>query len=94
MNERESDEWNCLMPFWIDTEAYSDRDRLMFVAGVEFEMVSRLLEEGWTGTRPIHRENESRVRMMAAKMKIPGVHIRQHEGYEGCETWSDLEVLQ
>lgn len=44
-------------PFWIDTEGYSDRDRLMFVAGVEFQMIREELEVG--GARPIHRENET-----------------------------------
>ena len=32
------------MPFWIDTDAYTDRDREMFVAGVEFQPVQPLIE--------------------------------------------------
>jgi hypothetical protein len=62
-------EYKCVMPFWIDTEAYSDRDREMFVCGVEFEMLRvELLNIHRTVTRTIHVENESRTRMMACKL--------------------------
>lgn len=88
-----SDEYGLLMPFWIDTDGYTDRDREMFTCGVEFEMVRQQLTTGWRGSRPIHRENESRLRMMAGKLGVP-VNITQHEGYEGCETWSDLAVQE
>jgi hypothetical protein len=56
------------MPFWIDTDAYSDRDREMFVAGVEFEMIYCQLEAGGPFKRTIHRENESRTRMMCGRL--------------------------
>ena len=57
------------MPFWIDTEAYSDRDRKMFVCGVEFAMLMRELQQSpETVLRTIHTENESRARMMAHKL--------------------------
>lgn len=64
-----SDDYELAMPFWIDTDAYTDRDRMMFVAGVEFAMLRRALEGGeqFEG-HPIHRENESRVRLMAARL--------------------------
>ena len=45
-----SDEYSLLMPFWIDTDGYTDRDREMFVCGVEFQMVTELLKDGWTGS--------------------------------------------
>ncbi len=61
--------YDLVMPFWIDTDAYSDRDRLMFVAGVEFEMLRRELQTGSPVCRTIHVENESRARMMAAHLK-------------------------
>lgn len=85
-------EWSCEMPFWIDTEAYSDRDRMMFVCGVEFEMIrNRIRNEERGVTIPIHRENESRIRMMCARLGVP-CEISQHDVYEGCETWSDLSL--
>lgn len=62
------DQHELLMPFWIDTEAYSDRDRQMFACGVEFEMLRRELQEPETVQRTIHTENESRARMMAHKL--------------------------
>ena len=87
----EQNEWGLVQSYYIDTDAYTDLDRQMFVCGAEFEMVSNLLSEGWTGDRPIHRENESRIRMLCGRV---GVHceIDQHEGYDGCETWSTLRI--
>lgn len=84
-------EYESLMPFWIDTDAYSKWDREMFVCGFEFGQIYRLVSEGWRGTRPIHRENESRFRMMCAHLGV-ACRIDPHEDYEGCETWSDLSV--
>jgi hypothetical protein len=64
----ESREFGLVCSFWIDTPAYSDRDRMMFVAGVEFQMVFDLVQETAEKiARTIHRENESRIRMMCAK---------------------------
>lgn len=83
--------YECEMPFWIDTNAYTDRDRLMFVAGSEFTMIYDLLKSGWRGTRVLHRENESRVRMMCGRLGLKCT-VRQHEGYEGCDEWSELIV--
>lgn len=34
-----SAEFQPVMSFWIDTDGYSDRDRMMFVCGVEFQMI-------------------------------------------------------
>jgi len=84
-------EWEIALPFWIDTEAYSDRDRLLFVAGYEFALIVRALEAGDGVQRPIHRENESRARMLAGRFKR-SCTITPHVGYEGCETWSDLVI--
>ena len=63
-----SGEYEILMPFWIDTEAYSDRDKEMFVCGVEFEMLRQELTKPKTVLRTIHIENSSRARMMAHKL--------------------------
>lgn len=87
----EPNEYGLVTSFWIDTDGYTDRDREMFCAGVEFDMILRLLEDGWEGTRVLRRENETRVRLLCAKRRIP-CRIDQHEGYEGCETWSQLFV--
>lgn len=88
----EDRDYSMIMPFWIDTSGYTGRDREMFVCGVEFNMVYEQLKTGWSGSRPIHRENESRIRMMCGKMRVD-CKITPHEGYEGCETWSDLDVF-
>lgn len=80
--------WDLVTPFWIDTDGYTDRDREMFCAGVEFQMICRLLDDGWEGTRPMRRENESRVRMLCAKRGV----VCQIEQHGGCETWSQLTV--
>src|SRR5690242_16551768 len=87
----EDAEYGLVMPFWIDTDGYSDRDRLMFCAGVEFEMVRQQLKSGWRGMRLIHRENESRLRLMCGKLGVR-CSVSQHSGYEGCDVWSDMTV--
>lgn len=64
-------EFGLVTPFWIDTDAYTDRDRQMFVCGVEFEMVRQLLEAGcWQHQRTIHTENESRIRMLCGRYPV------------------------
>jgi len=85
-------EFEMVMPFWIDTDAYSQRDREMFTAGVEFEQVRQHFSNpSFTGTT-ILRENESRIRMMAG-------HLGRAVKISPCEpehdpdgTWSYLEV--
>ena len=64
-------EYGMVQPFWIDTDAYTDRDRQMFVCGVEFEMVHQLLEAGvFDHQRKIPTENESRLRMLCGRYPI------------------------
>ncbi len=79
------------IPFWIDTDGYSDRDRLMFVAGFEFAKIVRVLEREEPYDGPIHRENESRIRLLCSKFGRT-CQIEPHFGYRGCETWSQLVV--
>jgi len=69
-------EYVCKMPFWIDTDAYSDRDRQMFVCGAEFMLLITELEV-LAGVGPlsgiervIHKENESRARMACGRMRL------------------------
>ena len=95
-NKSEDDqEYGLIQSFFIDTDAYTDRDREMFVCGAEFEQIREEMNLGilrTIGRKPIHRENESRIRMMLAKKNIT-FRITPHVGYEGCETWSELEIL-
>ena len=79
-------------PYWIDTDGYTGRDRLMFVCGVEFEMVLALLRAGEPIDRPIRRENESRIRMLCARHKKPCTITTGCDPENPSETWSRLEV--
>ena len=80
--------YELLVPFWIDTDGYSDRDREMFVCGVEYYMVYQDLKKPEQSTRPIHVENESRIRMLAAKMNRK-VRLQRY-----CDEWTTLTVLE
>lgn len=79
--------YGLVTPFWIDTEAYSDRDRLMFCCGVEFEMVRREIESGGPIDRAVHKENESRLRMLCGRSGLPCQITDLGDG-----TWSRLEA--
>lgn len=79
-------EYEPLMSFWIDTDAYSDRDREMFVCGVEFQMIYAAIESARGWCQCIHTENESRVRMMCAKLGVPVKMSRV------CDTWTHCEI--
>lgn len=59
-DSEEGQQWGLVMPFWIDTEAYSQRDREMFVAGFEFNTVCEMLKNDGEHRATVHRENESR----------------------------------
>lgn len=83
--------FNILMPFWIDTDGYTDRDREMFVCGVEFMRIYDLVKQRKGVFQPIHRENASRVRMLCGQLQVPCT-ITPHGGYDGCETWAELEI--
>jgi hypothetical protein len=83
------DEWSCFMPFWIDTEAYSDRDREMFTCGVEFGSVFNALRRGDGYSGPIHTENSSRVRMMCGRIGIQAMIKQMEPPYE---MWSECDI--
>jgi hypothetical protein len=85
-----SHEYECVLPFYIDTEGYSDRDRLMFVCGFEICQLVDQIKAGYRGARelPIHTENASRVRMMG---KYLGVKIETRDS--GTEGWTWIEVI-
>lgn len=79
-------EYIPVMPFWIDTPGYTDRDRLMFVCGVEFQMIYETIKDKRDWSQCIHSENESRVRMMCRKLGVP-VNMQRH-----CDTWTHCEI--
>lgn len=81
----ENENFEIEMPFWIDTDAYSDRDRLMFTCGVEFQMVYRAVSNKDDWYQVIHNENESRVRMMCGKLGVPVKITRICDTYSNCE---------
>ncbi len=85
--------YESVIPFWIDVDAYSDRDRLMFTCGAEYWRVWQLLILGFVGDKMIHRENESRVRMMCGQLGVK-CDITSDEGYDGCECWSTLTIKE
>lgn len=76
------------MPFWIDTDAYSDRDRLMFCCGVEFEMLRKQFQAGSPIKTTIHRDNESRVRMMAGRFHRSVRIVSCETDHDPDGTWS------
>jgi hypothetical protein len=84
--ESEEAEYGMVMSLWIDTDGYSDRDREMFVCGVEFQMIYATIKDKRDWCQCIHAENESRVRMMCAKLGVPVKMERS------CDTWTHCEI--
>lgn len=74
------------MSFWVDTDGYSDREREMFVAGVEFQMVYDSVSRGLGWNQCIRSENAPRVRMMCAKL---GVSFALRDEQHG---WIQLDI--
>jgi len=79
-------EFHPVMPFWIDTDGYTDRDREMFVCGVEYDMVYRSVLSGHGWNQAIHNENTTRIRLMLGKLKA------RYRLERVDECWSILEV--
>lgn len=82
----EDHEYNLVLPFYIDTDGYTDRDREMFVCGFEFNSIYQSIQRKDDWHQPIHTENASRVRMMCGKLGVP-VKLTPI-----CETWTDCEI--
>ena len=82
-----NEDYSLIMSFWIDTDGYCQRDRQMFVAGVEFQMVFQAIQNGTGWNQCIHAENSSRVRMMCAKLKCPF-----SLGDVGMDEWVQLTI--
>jgi hypothetical protein len=82
----EDAEYGMVTSFWIDTDGYSDRDRDMFICGVEFNMIYETIKDKRDWCQCIHAENESRVRMMCGKLGFP-VKMQRI-----CDTWTLCEI--
>jgi len=78
------------IPFWIETDGYSDRDREMFSAGFEFsDVIDQLLSSKKKFTRQIFTENSSRVRLLCGKFRrLCYITIDRED-----EKYSTLEVF-
>ena len=87
MEESKKIDFSLVAPFWVDTAGYSDRDREMFVCGVEYHMIYLEMQECKKSTRSIHVENESRVKMLAKKLECK-IKLTPY-----CNQWTTLEIL-
>lgn len=81
-------QFNLFIPFVIDGEGYSDRDRSMFVAGYEFCQIRTFLgaNPGEPLSRPIHSENADRVRVLCNRFG----RVCKIERID--DTWSQLDI--
>lgn len=62
-----------------------------FILGVEYGQIRAMINDGWTGTRPVHAENAGRLRAFLERIGKDAT-IAPHVGYGGCETWVEIEV--
>lgn len=87
-------EWGPILPFWIDTPGYSRRDRQMFVAGVEFLMVTNEMrhQDGEHRTT-VSRENTSRLRMAAGQLGRRVVIDNCEPCHDPDGHWAYLTIL-
>ena len=88
MSDDNSAEYGMVMPFFIDTDGYTDRDREMFACGVEWQMVYKEMKSSLPVHRTIHTENASRVRMMAGRLGRQVTIVPAGAEYPG---WSYLD---
>jgi hypothetical protein len=87
----EETDFGLVMPFWIDTDGYTDRDREMFVCGYEFRQVYQKLKAKKRGLLdiPVHTENASRFRMMCGKL---GLRC-EIKPVSGNDEWCEMRVI-
>ncbi len=86
-------EFGPVIPFWIDTDAYTDRDRHMFVYGFEFSTITnhiRFNDDELSTT--IHRENESRVRLACGRFGRQCTIEPCEAKHDPDGTWSYLKI--
>ena len=90
MNE---ENYELVAPFWIDTDAYSDRDRLLFTSVYEF---ASILKHICYNSEPlsitIHRENESRIRLTCARFNRTCKINQCDLTHDPDHTWSFLDI--
>lgn len=80
-------------PFWIDTDAYTDRDRHLFVCGYEFHQLLHCIRNPGTGRLfTFHRENESRVRMACGRFGRECVIRHPPAALDPAGTWAFLTL--
>jgi len=88
-------EWGLICPFWIDTEAYTSRDQLMFCAGCEFcDILNKIRFSMEEVNLTIHRENESRIRMACGKFGRNCETKPCEEEFDPEGTWSYLLIKE
>jgi len=87
-DQQAADGFQVAVPFVIDGEAYTDRDRAMFVAGYEFCQIRIFLEDRQDDPicRPIHSENTDRLRVLCNRFQ------RQCTIRRLDNVWSQLDV--
>jgi hypothetical protein len=80
--------FQLFIPFVIDGDAYSDRDRAMFVAGYEFCQIRTFLEvnPGEPLAKPVHPENADRLRVLCGRFG----RICEIEPIDGTWSWLDI----
>ncbi len=84
------DDYELVTKFWIDTDGYSDRDREMFVCGFEFADVLGAVEVAVDIDRPVHTENEDRIRMMLRSRGVSNYRLGPTD--PPTEGWLRLQV--
>lgn len=95
MPDEDGGDFGLVCPFWIDTEAYADRDRAMFVAGYEFSTVLRLIRTEDEETQlTVHRENESRIRMACARFGRTCEMTHPTPDLDHQQTWTFLTIFK
>lgn len=89
----ESDGYELVCPFWIDTAAYSDRDQFMFCCGYEFgEVLRNIRFNDDMIIMIIHCENESRVRMACGRFGRRCKIDALESGVDPDGNWSHLSI--
>lgn len=92
MSEEDRD-FGLVCPFWIDTGAYSDRDREMFVCGYEFaELLRHIRHDAGELKTTVHRENESRIRLACARFGRTCTTAICEQEHDPEGTWSYLTI--
>ena len=94
MDENKEVTYTLVCPFYIDTDAYSDRDRLMFVAGFQFNEVYQAMKTvGNEIEFTIYRENESRIKLAAARLSRRVEIGHYNQKLDPDQIYAQLKIL-